>query len=75
MTWEDAGKFVNNFIIVAVCTVATIAATLCLLGGGTWTYNKITGSTVTVSEAGQAVVGVGALLAEWASVVKGGSKI
>ena len=46
-----------------------------ILGVGTWVYNKITGSHVTMGEAGAAVFNLGALLAEWASIVKGGSKI
>jgi hypothetical protein len=45
------------------------------LGLGTWGYNKITNSNITMGEAGDAAYKIGALLVEWAGIVKGGSKV
>ena len=75
MTWEDARTYANNAAIVTTCATGTCVACFGILGVGTWVYNKITGSHVTMGEAGAAVFNLGALLAEWASIVKGGSKI
>ncbi len=75
MEFKDLIPYAKNAGVVMVGAAGTAAVGFSLLGTGTWVYNKVSGSNVTMGESGEAVFKLGGLLAEWAGIIRGGSKI
>ncbi len=71
---KDLRPYAETASVIMIAVTATATAAFSLLGLGTWGYNKISGSHITMGDAGCSLFLFGGLLAEWAGIIRGGSK-